>query len=62
MLKTIPPFNGTVAAQRLLPAPLGIIGTLFWAANLTIFTTSSVFCGETITSGSPSNRGVASWL
>lgn len=62
MLMTIPPFNGTVAAHKLLPAPRAIIGVLVSCANLTILETSAVFLGATITSGNPSNIGVASRL
>ena len=62
MLITIPPLSGTVAAHKLLPAPLAIIGVFVSCANLTIFETSRVFLGATITSGRPSNIGVASRL
>ena len=53
MLKTIPPFNGTVAAHKLLPAPRAMIGVLVLAANFTISTTSWVDLGVTTTSGNP---------
>ena len=60
--RTMPPCSGTVAPERLLPAPRAMIGVLVSFANFTTFTTSAVVRGETITSGAPRKSGVASRL
>ena len=56
----MPPWIGTAPAARLVPAPLGTIGTWFALAQLSTSATSSVLPGRTTASGTPENPKVAS--